>query len=174
MDERQGNDDQRKPIRFVELLRSLVEHKVEFVVVGGVAAVLEGAPVSTFDLDIVYSGTEENIQHLTQALTDLDAIYLDPAGRRIRPDADRLRPGGHHLLRTRFGRLDVLATIGSNLGYRELDGHSSERVIHGMTVSVLNLETLIETKQTANRPKDRAVLDLLRETLAQRGQGNES
>ena len=42
-------------IRFLDLLRVLDRHKVDFIVVGGVAAILEGAPVATFDLDIMHS-----------------------------------------------------------------------------------------------------------------------
>lgn len=105
-------DGERRPVRFRELLRALVERDVAFIVVGGVAAVLEGAPVSTFDLDIVYSLDEENLARLARVLQDLEAIYVDPAGRSLRPDIDRLRGGGHHLLRTRYGRLDAIASQG--------------------------------------------------------------
>ena len=166
-------DEHRRPVRFVDLLRSLVEAQVDFVIVGGVAAVLEGAPISTFDLDVVYADDDVNVERLSAVLRDLEAIYVDPAGRRIQPDADRLRNGGHHLLRTRFGRLDVLAEIGEGLGYDALVPLSRPRSIHGMSVSVLGLEALISTKQSANRPKDRAVLDLLRETLAARDRAGE-
>ena len=55
-------DDARRPVRFRELLCALVEGGVHFIVVGGVAAVLEGAPVSTFDLDIVYALDEMTLE----------------------------------------------------------------------------------------------------------------
>jgi hypothetical protein len=164
-------DDTRKPVQYRELLRALVSERVEFIVVGGVAAVLEGVPVSTFDLDIVYSLRETNLDRLARALDDLEAIYVDPGGRRIAPTTDRLRGGGHHLLRTRFGRLDVLGSVGEGMGFDDLLPDSRPRSIHGLIVSVLALEALIKTKEGANRPKDRAVLDLLRQTLAER-EGN--
>ena len=145
---------------------------MDFIVVGGVAAVLEGAPISTFDLDIVYSLDEANITDLLGVLDALDAVYVDPGGRRIRPTAERLRGGGHHLLRTKFGRLDVMGSVGDGLGYSDLVSKSRVRTIHGLEIHVLTLEALITTKESANRPKDRAVLDLLRETLAQRERGN--
>ncbi len=157
--------DERRPVRFVDLLRALTTSKVDFIVVGGVAAVLEGSPVSTFDLDVVYENSDANVRRLVEALAALDAIYVDPAGRTVRPDPGRLRRGGHHLFRTRFGRLDVLATVGEGRAYEDLLEGSGQHVIHGMAVSVLGLETLIATKEEANRSKDRAVLDLLRETL---------
>jgi hypothetical protein len=55
--------------------------------VGGVAAVLEGAPISTFDLDIVHDRSPENVTRLLSALADLDARYRDLTGRVLRPEA---------------------------------------------------------------------------------------
>jgi len=159
--------EDRGPVRFRELLRSLVEGNVDFIVVGGVAAVLEGAPVSTFDLDIVYSLNEANIDRLAGVLDELVAVYVDPGERTIRPTVERLRGGGHHLLRTKHGRLDVMGSVGAALGYTDLLKRSRIRTIHEMEILVLTLEALIITKESAGRPKDRAVLDLLRETLSQ-------
>src|ERR1700688_1808688 len=97
--------------RFRETLEILDRHHVECMVVGGVAAVLQGVPISTLDTDIVYRRTADNVERLVAALRELEAIYRDPAGRRIEPDATRLAAaGGHHLLETRLGPLDVLAT----------------------------------------------------------------
>ena len=158
-------DEARRPVRFGELLRSLVEGDVEFIVVGGVAAVLEGAPVSTFDLDIVYSLDEANLLRLARVLQDLEAIYVDPAGRSIAPDVDRLRAGGHHLLRTRLGRLDALGSVGTNQRFDDLLPECLTRSIHGLKIRVLKLAAVIATKEIAGRPKDHAMLGLLRQTL---------
>lgn len=160
--------DERRPVRFREILAALVGAEIDFIIVGGVAAVLEGAPVSTFDLDVVYSLDEANLARLTTALEEIEARYVDSAGRTIRPDADRLRSGGHHLLRTRFGRLDALGSIGSEQGYDDLISASRIRTLHGMRVRVLSLEGVIATKEVAARPKDEAMLELLRQTLKQR------
>jgi len=84
-----------------------------------------------------------------------------------------LKLGGHHLFRTALGRLDALASIGDGLTFEELAADSADRLIHGMTVAVLTLPALISSKEAANRPKDRAVLDLLRETLAQREEADD-
>lgn len=65
---------------FLEVLRLLLRHEVDFILVGGVAAILEGAPVSTFDVDIVFQTTDDNQRRLLAALKDLEARYLDPAG----------------------------------------------------------------------------------------------
>ena len=164
--------ENRKPVRFYELLTSLVEGNVAFIVVGGVAAVLDGAPVSTFDLDVVYSLDETNIDRLAGVLEELSAVYIDPGGRNIRPTAERLRGGGHHLLRTCHGRLDVMGSVGIALAYPDLLSRSRAHTVRGVEIMVLDLEALIATKEAADRPKDRAVLDLLRETLAERQRGN--
>jgi hypothetical protein len=67
------------------LLRILVEHAVDFLVVGGVGAVLQGASLSTFDLDIVHSMEQPaNITRLLAALEDLDACYRAQPEKRIR------------------------------------------------------------------------------------------
>lgn len=80
----------RQPPRFRDALEVLASHHVDFIVVGGVAGVLAGAPISTFDLDIVHDRAPPNVARLLSALTDLDARYRDPAGRVLRPEAEPL------------------------------------------------------------------------------------
>ncbi len=151
---------------FRETLEVLDRNRVECILVGGVAAVLQGAPISTLDTDIVYRRTADNIGRLVAALRELEAIYRDPAGRRIEPDATRFAPGGHHLLRTRLGPLDVLATIGANRSYEDLEPHATRYALEGgVNVLLLDLRAIIETKQQAGRSKDLLALPILRETL---------
>ena len=75
---------------FLQILRVLVRHNVEFVIVGGVAAVLQGVPVTTADLDIVHRRSEANVARLLAALDVLAA--------HSRLDSRKLRPGTTHLL----------------------------------------------------------------------------
>jgi hypothetical protein len=89
------------------LLRALTEHGVDFLVVGGVGAILQGATLSTFDLDIVHSTEPANIARLLAALADLDACYRAQPDKRLRPSQTHLSSPGHQLLMTRFGPLDV-------------------------------------------------------------------
>jgi len=150
------------------ILSVLVAHEVEFAIVGGDCAVLHGAPVTTFDLDIVHARSPENLARLTKALEELDAIYRHQFGRRIHPDASHLAGPGHQLLSTNMGQLDVLGTIGENEGYTELLEHMVEFEVRGMTLKVLDLPKLIEVKTAANRDKDRMVLPTLHQTLAEK------
>ena len=154
-------------LRFDEALRVLTRNNVKFIVVGGVAAILQGSPLTTEDVDIVYLPSEENITRLARALKELEAYYFDPAGRHFEPDISRLASMRMHLLKTNCGRVDVLRTVGENLGYRELVEKSRELDIAEFRVRVLGLETIIETKEHADRPKDRYQLLFLRQLLAE-------
>jgi hypothetical protein len=157
-------------VRYLELLEALAAHCVDFIIVGGVAAVLEGAPITTLDLDILYDSRAENHERLLSALQDLDARLRDPAGREIRPDPARLRSLRMGLLETRLGPLDILSEVGDHWAYDDLLNASIERTVGDLRVRVLGLGKLIEIKELANREKDRAMLPLLRRTLQLKGE----
>lgn len=148
-----------------EILRILLRHQARFVVVGGIAGGLAGSPLTTRDLDLVYLNEEENNHRLASALQELEAIYKDPAGRTIIPDASRLGMYRVNLLKTKLGDLDLLREIGNQLGYQELLERSLEYDLEGARIRAINLETLIEAKELANRPKDHYALPFLRELL---------
>jgi hypothetical protein len=151
--------------RFVEILELLAAHEVEFIVVGMTAGILQGVPLVTIDLDIVHRRTPENVAHLLQALQQLDAIYRHDS-RNLRPKESHLISPGHQLLRTIHGDLDCLGTIAPGGDYETLLASTVEvPLAEGTTVKVLSLPALIEAKASANRPKDVAVLPVLRATL---------
>jgi predicted nucleotidyltransferase len=151
--------------QFAEILRVLDRHGVNFVVVGSTAGVLAGAGYTTKDVDVVVEYSEANLARLVDALVDLDARYQDFVGRTIRPDANRLRANRLNILITRLGQLDILRKIEPNRDYGELLGRSEVLDVEGMQVRTVDLETLIEAKQIANRDKDKLHLLFLRETL---------
>ncbi len=157
--------------RFAELLGVLGEHGVEFIVVGGVAAVLEGAPMSTFDLDILPRWSPANLDRLADALAQLDAVYVDPAGREFRPARECLKAAGHHLLQTRLGELDVLGSIGKGRRFEDLEHSTVTYELGGRAYRVLELAAQIEVKRELGREKDRAALPLLERTLKKRQDG---
>src|SRR6266540_120561 len=127
--------------RPIETLRFLHRSEVRFIVVGGIAAVLNGAPLGTFDIDLVYDRRHDNVDRLQTVLGELNA----------------------------FGPTDLLATIGDDLGYEELLPRSVEMDIGGgMRIHVLNLETLISLKEQSGSDKDKAMLPILRQTLREK------
>ncbi len=74
---------------FLEILKVLTRRRVDFIIVGGVSAVLHGAPVTTFDLDVVHARDPENVTRLLSALEELEAVY------RVQPERQS-RPGETH------------------------------------------------------------------------------
>ncbi len=152
--------------RLIATLRTLQESESEFIVVGGLAAVLNGAPIHTFDIDVVYSRTPENIRRLLSVLESLDAVFRMQPERRLRPTASHLSGSGHLNLLTRGGPLDLLAIVGQSLTYDDLLPHSIKMNIgQGLRIKVLDLETLIAMKEALAGDKDLAVLPILRQTL---------
>jgi hypothetical protein len=154
--------------RFDEILEHLAAHEVDFIVVGMTAGILQGAPVTTVDVDIVHRRSPENVARLLTALEPLDAVYRhDP--RRLRPGESHLTGPGHQLLATRLGDLDCLGTIDQDRGYDDLLEQTEKMSLSsGRTVRVLSLRALIDAKERSGRPKDLAALPVLRATLDER------
>ncbi|MDA0791756.1 MAG: hypothetical protein O2780_20150 [Proteobacteria bacterium] len=148
---------------FSRILEVLTRNNVQFIVVGGVCAVLLGAPVATFDLDIVHSRSEENLNRLMNALKELGAHYRDHLPKRLVPSLAGLARTGHHLLATSSGPLDVLGSIGTDDDFTMLDDHVEiVEITQGIEVKILNLDTLIEVKEKTARAKDNYMLEILR------------
>lgn len=152
--------------RFAACLTALKQSGSEFILVGGLAAVLQGAPVQTYDVDIVYSRSAENVQRLLGVLNSLDAIFRIQPERRLRPNATHLQGAGHLNLLTQFGPLDLLSSIGDGLTYEDLLPHSQEMIIgDAIQINVLKLDLIIAIKERLGSEKDAAVLPTLRHTL---------
>ena len=157
---------------FGAVLGALHQAGVEFILVGGLSAAIQGAPVQTFDVDVVHRRTAENVAHLMPVLQLLDAYYRLQPERRLSPAESGLLSSGHQNLMTKFGPLDLLGAIGNGLGYEELLPNSTEMLIaEGVRIRVLNLETLIALKEQLGGEKDLAMLPLLRRTLAEKRSG---
>ena len=154
---------------FRAILRILASHGAEFVVVGGVGAVLHGAPIHTFDLDVVHQRGAENIKAILGALEQLKARYRLQPERNMRPDAAHLQSTGHHLLLTEHGPLDLSGSISPGYGYEDLLPKCVPVSIDDdLQVNVLELKAIIESKESAGSDKDRAVLPVLRKTLEEK------
>lgn len=156
-------------VDYLAILKTLRRHGVDFVVVGGVCAVLHGAPLATFDLDVVHSREPDNLARLMAALKELQAHYRTPGRRDKKPGPSHLASAGHQLLMTRFGPLDLLGTIGKGRDYGQLLDETIELEIGGgLKVRVSSLESLVKTKEETGQAKDRAVLPVLRRLLEEK------
>jgi predicted nucleotidyltransferase len=148
------------------VLRSLCGADVKFILVGALAAVLNGAPITTYDVDVVFSVDTENILSILKWLEQADAIFRMQPERRLRPNQSHVAAGRHLNLLTPFGAVDLLGFIGDQLTYPQLLPLSNEMDIgDGLCIRVLNLETIIAVKEKLASEKDLAALPVLRSTL---------
>jgi len=161
------------PTDFEGLLRALLAGRVEFVLVGGLAATVHGSARSTFDIDIVYRRTPENLRRLVDALGPLAPYPRGaPPGLPFRFDQATLERGLNFTLETALGGIDLLGEITGGGRYEDLDPRSQSIKLFGYECRSVTLETLIALKRAAGRPKDIEVLAEL-ESLAER-QRNET
>jgi Nucleotidyl transferase AbiEii toxin, Type IV TA system len=152
----------RPPLQADQILRRLVERGVDFVVIGGIAAVLHGSSRNTFDLDICFATDDANLAALGDVLTALGARLkgIDEEVPFI-PDARTLRQVELLTLVTRLGELDVLSRPPGAPPYPELRRHADRYDVGGFNVSVASIDDLIGMKQTAGRAKDLLDVDEL-------------
>lgn len=147
------------------ICRILNEEGVDYVVVGGFAAVILGSPLPTEDVDVLPSREDSNLGRLARALRRLGA-QIRTAGEPVPAplDAEFLANMPHMLnLVTDFGILDLAFTpAGPRQGFEEWNaGASSIEIADRLTVRVASLDDIIASKRAANRPKDTRALPYL-------------
>ncbi len=153
------------------LLERLSAAGVEFVLVGGLAAVVQGAPLTTFDLDIVHRRTEENVDRLIAFLTSIGARYRNRPDLPVAPKRSALVGPGHSLFMTDLGPLDALGPIEGGAGYDQLLPDTLLVPVAGRTVRVLSLSKIVSLKRASNDPKDKLRLAVLEAVLQRKGAG---
>jgi len=149
------------------ILEGLIEAGVDFILVGGLAAVVQGAPVTTMDVDIVHNQSPENIAKLLSFLKSIDAFHRRPDDKVIKPKEGDISGMGHALFTTQLGPLDILAVIEEGRAYGDLIEHTVEIEFRKHTIRVLDLKMLIQLKRNSTDPKDKQRLPVLEETLRQ-------
>jgi len=158
---------------FARLFGALSAGRVEFILVGGVAATVHGSSRLTQDVDIVYARTDANLKRLVAALKPLRPYLRGaPAGLPFAWTVDTLRAGLNFTLTTHAGDLDLLGEITGGGTYHDLAPHTVTIALFGHPTACLNLEWLIRTKRAAGRPRDLeaiAELEVLRDEAKQRG-----
>jgi hypothetical protein len=140
---------------FEELLKKLVSSDIDFVVVGGLAAVTHGSAYETRDLDICYRRSKENIKKLVRLLKSLQAKLRGP--KEELPfilDEKTFSFGVNFTFTTRLGDFDLLGELGGVGSYEKVEAVSEPIDLCGLKVKVLSLDGLIASKKAANRPKD--------------------
>jgi hypothetical protein len=150
--------------KYHEILLRLVDAGVETIVVGMAAAVLQGVPLTTWDLDVVHRRTLENVEKLLRVLRELEAVARhDPRG--LRPDATHLMGPGHVLMKTRFGDFDCLGAIDGGRSFEDLANACVLVDFEGRPLRILSLRELLGIKTRAGRPKDLAAIPYIQSTI---------
>ena len=146
------------PLDLARLLRALDAHDVDFVVVGGLAAIVYGARRVTLDLDVVPRPDPANYERLAAAVTELGVegeTVIDGSFRELDPrDSVDLAHAGNLTLRTGAGRLDLLNAARGVPPYDELSAGSTQATIAGVAVRVVGFDDLVAMKRALGRPRD--------------------
>ena len=143
---------QPKPI-----LRTLLEHGVDFVLIGGLAGIARGSSYPSYDVDIAYARAEANLERLASAVNDLGATLRGaPRDLPFQLDARTLKAGAHFTFETRYGSLDLLTDPDGAPPYEKLKaGAGSPAEVEGELIFVASLDHLIAMKEAAGRTKDK-------------------
>jgi len=151
---------------FNALLRLLAENKVEFIIVGGAAATAHGSARLTYDLDVVYKRSSDNIARVVNALKPIEPYLRGaPAGLPFDWSVETISKGLNFTLITTLGALDLLGEVVGGGGYEQLFPETIEVEIAGVDCLCLNLERLIKVKRAAGRPKDLETVAELQQIL---------
>jgi predicted nucleotidyltransferase len=152
------------------ILRTLADHKVEFIVVGAVAVQAHGYLRGTGDIDIVPRPTLLNLSRLGEALVELEAAPRHTGAAIDVSDPQLLKRVPMIPLTTRDGRLDLLnieQLAGAPASYEDLDKRALAIALAGFEVRVAGLDDLLRMKRAAGRDQDRLDIAALTRTDAE-------
>lgn len=154
---------------FSQLLRRLADAGIEFVIIGGYAAITYGSSYLTRDVDICTALTEENVAKLRQALRD-----WNPKHRLTQKRLSFLnfplpgQPLNNLYLQTDMGVIDILSSILGVGDFARLKSRAEELEVEGKRYLVISLEDLIQSKEALGREKDLLAAKELRAIAAKR------
>lgn len=145
-------------------LEALLKSKVDFVLIGGLAARLHGSPTVTNDLDISHSKDRANLERLAECLSRMNAaLRLPDPGEHVEVDLDwrLLHAADNFTFVTDFGPLDCLALPAGIESYEELAKRAIKMDLGDVAIRVASLDDLMAMKRAAGRRKDLIELEIL-------------
>lgn len=141
------------------ILRVLVAHRVEFVLIGGLAGLAYGSAYPTFDVDVVYARDSQNLERLVAALQELQVTLRGaPSDLPFQLEVRTLEMGANLTFDTPDGALDILAEPSGSPPYERLLAAAKPTEVGGVPVLVASIDDLIAMKRAAARPKDERML----------------
>jgi len=159
--------------RIERLLKALADSQVRFIVVGAYAAIIHGAAMRTDDLDVCYERTGGNYKKIVRALAPFKPRLRDlPENLKGPFDEQSLAQGTNFTLVTELGNLDLFGEMSGVGGYAQIVRDAKPVNLGSVTCLIASLDTVIRSKEAADRPKDRATLPELRalRTMPRRGE----
>jgi len=145
------------------LLARLQQNGVEFVLIGGVCGVMHGAGLITVDLDVCCRFSSSNLHRIEAALKDLNPWHRMTPNRVPFVLTEELCSSLKNLyLQTDWGKLDCLGDVLGVGDYESALQHSEQFEMSFGTIRMLDIDTLIVSKEAAGRDKDKYAVPLLR------------
>ncbi len=165
----EGDWDEAPALDAPAILEVLNRLGVRYVVIGGLAAQLQGGGYPTLDIDITPEMEKTNLELLASALREMDARLradgLPPGGMRIPLDGRTFALVQTITFSTAMGPLDVAVRPDGTDGYEDLNRAAVEVEYDGEVVRIAHLRDVIRSKEAAGRPKDVEQLPQLRRRL---------
>jgi hypothetical protein len=162
------NPQDRGDLDAATIIATLNRHGVHYVVIGALAAQLQGAPIPrTRDIDITPASDDDNLLRLSAALHELKARIRTadvPEGLPFDHDGASLSRARIWNLTTPFGEFDLSFVPSGTEGYEDLARHAHLLESYGQLVPVADLDDVIRSKEAAGRPKDILHLPILLQT----------
>lgn len=146
------------------LLERLLVHEIDFVLIGGFAAVVHGSTLVTQDLDICAAITEPQVAKLREALRDLHPWHRMNRSARLSflEHPKDLQGMNNIYLQTDLGILDILSQTQPAGDFEQIKSRSVEISLYGHKCKVISIEDLINVKAAMKRPKDLQAVDELK------------
>ena len=143
-------------------LQALSDAGVRFVLIGGVAARIQGSSTVTRDIDVCHARDRQNLEALARVLQSMHARLRGAAEDvPFRLDARTLAAGDSFTFATDLGDVDILATPSGTTGFADLAQGAMTVEIGGWPVLVASVDDLIRMKRAAGRPKDLVEIEIL-------------
>ena len=140
---------------FANLITRLTRNDVNFIIIGGFAGVIYGCTIVTQDIDICCEFSTENLSKLYKAVKDLNPVHrMTP--RRVPFDLNLQDSANlkNLYLDTDLGQLDCLSLVKGIGDFSEAQKRSTKVTLEDCDIKVLNIDALIESKKSLNRPRD--------------------
>ncbi len=152
-----------------DIIARLIRAKVDFVLVGGLAAVTHGSSMTTQDIDVCCSFTPDNLIRLQSALNGLNPVHRMTTNQiPLQLTKENCKSLQNLYLETDIGQLDCLSEILGIGGFQDVNKQSETINLDGQTCRILKIDALITAKKAMGRPKDIETIHQLETILGER------